>query len=135
TILDPLEFSTIRAARNRLIEEVDRHLGSIEYIQHVPHPRQFFFQESQTFVFPTGREATDLPEFAAEVRKASPDVIFHHFVVATLRVGPGENDFSVWIEEECKKPDLAQKLRELSPYSVDLFTLQKRIADLVLLHA
>jgi len=135
TIIDPLEFSTIRAARNRLIEEVDRYLGSVEYVQHVPHERQFFFQESQTFVLPTGKEAYELPEFAAEVRKASPDVIFHHFVVAALRVGPGENDFSVWIEEQCRKPDLAQRLRELSPYSVDLFTLQNRIADLVLLHA
>lgn len=135
TIIDPLDFSTVRLARNKLIEEVDRHLGSVEYIQRVPHPRQFFFQESQTFVFPTGREATDLPDFATELRKASPDVIFHHFVVATLRLGAGENDFSRWLEEEAKKPELAQRLRELSPYSVDLFTLQHRIADLVMLHA
>lgn len=135
TVIDPMDFSSVRAARNKLIEEVDRHLGSVEYIQHVPHPRQFFFQESQSFVFPTGKVATNLPEFANELRKAPPDVVFHHFVVASLRVGAGENDFSLWLEEEAKKPELAQKLRELSPYSVDLFTLQHRIADLVMLHA
>lgn len=135
TVLDPLEFSTIRAARNRLIEEVDRHLGDVEYIQHVPHTRKFFFQESQSFVFPTGRVARDLVSFADEVRKAPPEAIFHHFVVATLRVGAGENDFSRWMEEECQAPELAQKLREFSPYSVDLFSLKGRIANLVMLHA
>ncbi len=135
TVIDPLEFPTIRAARNRLIEEVDRHLGSVEFIQHVPHQRQFFFLESQSFVFPTGKVARDLNELAWEIRRAPHEVIFHHFVVSTLRVGPGENDFSRWIDEECKKPELAQKLRELSPYAADLETLKHRIADLVMLHA
>lgn len=133
TILDPLAFGTIREARTRLIEEVDRYLGSVEYIQHVPHPQRFYFQESQSFVFPTGRVARDLREFSIEVRKVGPDVIFHHVVVAALRVGPAENDFSRWVEEECHQPRLAKQLRELSPFAEDLFRLQERIADLVAL--
>lgn len=134
SIVDPLEYGTIREARNRIIEEVDRHLGSVEFIQHVPHASQFFFQESQSFVFRTGRKARDLREFALEVRKASPDVIFHHMVVASLRLGPQENDFSRWVEEQMHLPDLANRLRELSPFSEDLFHLQIRVADLVELH-
>lgn len=130
-ILDPLDFGTIREARNRLIEEVDRHLGFVEFIQHVPHASQFFFQESQSFVFSTGHEARDLREFSREVRKAGRDVIFHHMVVATLRLGPGENDFSRWVEEEVHLPDLAGRLRGLTPYSEDLFRLQARIAGIV----
>lgn len=133
SILDPLEFPSVRAARTRLIEEVDRHLGAVEYIQHVPAQR-FHFLEAQSFVFPIGREARDLREFAREVRKVAPHVVFHHFIVAPLRLGPNENDFSLWIEEEWHQKELAQKLRELSPYSVDLFNLQQRIGDLVELY-
>lgn len=134
SILDPLEFPSVRAARNRLVEVVEDHLGHIEYIQHVPHDLRFHFLEAQSFVYGTGRTARDLGEFAREVRKVSPDVIFHHFIVAPLRLGPKENDFSKWIEKEWRQEELAQRLRELSPYSEDLFDLRQRIGELVELY-
>ncbi|AKU91875.1 hypothetical protein AKJ08_2262 [Vulgatibacter incomptus] len=133
-ILDPLEFGTVRAVRDAIVEVVEHHVGAVETIPHVPGLSSFFFQEARSVVFPTGVVATSLRDFAAKVRTVGPDSIFHHFVVAPLRVGPKENDFSKWIERECGAPEIAGKLRELSPYSDDLFDLRERIGDLVALY-
>lgn len=129
--IDPLEFVSLADARKRLCGVVDRYLGDADYIQHVPEGARFHFVEAQTFVFAAGECARDLREFAERVRKVGPDVIFHHFVVAPLRLGRLDNDFSAWIEGEWERPELAARLRNLSPYGVDLFELRDRIAELV----
>lgn len=133
--LDPLDFCSLADARHRLIGEVERYLGEAEFVQHVSREATFHFLDAQMFVFSTGVQAADLMEFAQKIRTVGADSIFHHVVSAPLRLGQRDNDFSCWMAHECGRPELAERLRAISPYTEDLFQLRDCIADLVAKHA
>ncbi len=130
SVVDPLQYKHIREASDHLRAIVSEALGRAEFIQHVERNQAFYFQEAQTFICDTGLVAQDLHDFAQMVRTVRPDVIFHHFIEARLRLARDENDFSLWIDEALHRPDLAARLRQLSPYRHDLRSLRKTIADL-----
>lgn len=130
-VIDPLEFVSVREARERLVGVVERYLGDAEYIQRVLPGQEFHFGRLQTFVFPTGVRAGTLEELAERVRVAAPDVVFYHFVEAHLRHARKDNDFSVWVRTRFGADDLADAINALSPYTYDLWALRERIADLV----
>jgi hypothetical protein len=129
--LDPLGFTSMREARERLISTIDGYLGRTEHPPSVGPRARFFFLEGQSFLFPTGLSADSVSSFAVAVRQAPAESIFHHFVVAPLRLGRADNDFSAWLADEQGADKAAARIRALSPYSVDLFNLGSAIADLV----
>lgn len=129
--VDPLSFTSMREGRERLVSTIDSYLGSNEHPPSVGPREHFFFLEGQSFLFPTGLSADSVSSFAIAVRKAPAESIFYHFVVAPLRLGRADNDFSAWLEGEQGADKAAARIRGLSPYSVDLFTLGDAIADLV----
>lgn len=131
TAVDPMQCLSVRAARDALGGIVATYLGESEYGIRVPPGKRFFFSAARTFVFPTGRSAASLRDLADGLRRSGPDVVFHHFVTAPLRLGRRDNDFSAWIEDELHEPELAIEIARLSPYDCDLFGLRDRIADLV----
>lgn len=131
--VDPLAGGSIAGAREQLVHTVREHLGETEYVLHVPTGQEFYFRDAQTFVFPTGIEATNLEELAVRVRTVRPDVIFHHVVGARLRLG-ARNDFTAWIEDELGDPELAAKILALSPYRLNLNQLRDAIAETVVRH-
>ncbi|MHB1843899.1 MAG: DUF5752 family protein [Deltaproteobacteria bacterium] len=129
--VDPLQCQSIRGAREALAKVISDQLGASEFVAHVPPGKRFFFSQAQTFVFPTGRTAQNLREFANEIRRVGVDTIFHHFVTAPSRLGRNDNDFSAWMAEELGEPELARQVRMLSPYTYDLFQLREQIGQLV----
>jgi hypothetical protein len=131
TAVDPLQALSVRGARQALLGIVESYLGASEYGIRVPAGKRFFFCAARTFVFPTGRTAVSLREMAEGVRSSGADVIFHHFVTAPLRLGRRDNDFSAWLEEELREPELAIEVARLSPYDHDLFSLREHIAAML----
>jgi hypothetical protein len=128
-VVDPTACATIGEARQALAKVISEQLGDIEFISHVRSDLRFHFQEAQTFVFSTGIEARDPRDFADKVRLVPPDVIFHHFVAAPMRLGRRENDFSAWLRGQGAE-ELAGRIDALSPYSGDLYALRERISEL-----
>lgn len=128
--IDPTAYVTVSEAREALARVLEDQLGHTEWIPHVRSELRFHFIEAQTFVFPTGIEARDVRDFAEKVRHVPPDVIFHHFILAPMRLGRRDNDFSAWLRGQGAE-DLARRIDALSPYSGgDLFALRERLSEL-----
>jgi hypothetical protein len=121
--LDPLECSTIRESRERLVEYVQEYVGEGEAFLRVPLGWEFYFLEARSFVFPAGGEAADLEQLAEGVEKLGLECVLHHFIEARFRDGGGANDFSRWLRlwQENEK---AEALDRLNPYFHDLSALK-----------
>jgi hypothetical protein len=128
--VDPLTVTSIHEVRERLVHAIEGYLGRTEYASAVDPTARFYFIDGQSFLFPTGLSSDSIGSFAEAVRRAPVESIFHHFVAAPLRLGKRDNDFSQWLEFEQGASRAAQRIRELSPYSTDLFGLGERIAEL-----
>lgn len=131
SVIDPLQFASVAEARERIIQVVGEAVGGAEQVARVGRDRAFFFQEVQSFAFDTGQLARDLPEFARVVRAVQPDVVFHHLIESRLRLFGGENDFSAWLEMDAGRPDIAEAVRQLSPYVHNLRQMGTEIAEAV----
>tara|TARA_B100000315_G_scaffold31901_1_gene26939 strand:- start:1131 stop:1829 length:699 start_codon:yes stop_codon:yes gene_type:complete len=124
--LDPLECSTIRESRERLVAFVQEYVGEGEAFPRVPLGWEFYFLEARSFVFPAGAEAADVEQLAEGVEKMGLECILHHLVEARFRDGGGTNDFSRWLRlwQENEK---AEALERLNPYFHDLRALKDQI--------
>jgi hypothetical protein len=128
--VDPLELTSLRQARERLVRTIGEYTGRMTLTPSVGFKQRFCFQEAASFIYPTGVSADGLRSFGDAVRAAPAESVFYHFVVAPLLEGKGDNDFSIWLEARGHAA-AAAAVRRLSPYSVDLFTLGERTAELL----
>lgn len=128
--VDPLELTTIETSRAALVAALGDYLGRMEYTPSVGFKKRFCFQDSQSFIYATGRTADSLKSFAAEVRQAPPESLFYHLVVAPLLEGKRDSDFAIWLRDG-GWDKAAERVARLSPYSTDLFALGGRVADLL----
>jgi len=92
---------------------------------------QFHFIKTISFVFPTPYVARNLLEFVDVLKKITINSIYFHVFEAKLRLEKGVNDFSHWIDTSCARPDLAQELARLDPYTHTLEGLRKKIIQLI----
>lgn len=131
-----LDCATLRDLRERLIAIIEDHLAT-----HPGRQRReadpldaFHFAKSKSFVFPAGRVARSLEEFAWHVSRISIHSLFYHVFVARLTPERRDRDFSVWIEEELGLSTLAARIRRLDPYPRPLEDLRADLVTLLALH-
>lgn len=129
--VDPLDFPSVRAARNKVIEYVEPFVGESQTYIRVPPGKELRFQELKSFSYPSGLRAKNLEEFARVVRRISVESAFYHMVEARLRLENGTNDFSLWLEKSWGEPELANQIKALNPYRHGLADLRFRISELV----
>jgi hypothetical protein len=128
--VDPLDLVSIEQARDALVHTIGGYIGRMAYTPSVGFKQRFCFQSSMTFIYPIGRSADSVRSFAAAAKEAPAECIFYHFVVAPLLEGKRDNDFSIWLHAQgCD--DAAAEVRRLSPYSIDLYGLGRRIAEIL----
>ncbi len=127
--VDPTAYVTPHEARQALARVLEDQLGHTEFVPRVRDDLRFHFIDAQTFIFSTGIEARDPRDFADKIRQVPPGAIFYHFVMAPMRLGRRENDFSAWLHGQGAE-ELAKRIDELSPYSGDLYTLRDRLSEL-----
>lgn len=130
-VIDPLEFGSVRATRERLIEHLEEAAGSGEPLARVREGEEFRFVTLKSFVYPTGLEARNPCELACSVERAGLGSLFFHFIEARLRLGRPGNDYSLWLENECGEPELAGEINRLSPYFHTFPELRSQIAALI----
>jgi len=124
--IDIIQFSTIGEIRNAFVEVLKHRVADGHKLREAPPGGEFHFMASRTFVLTTGQTAHTLSEFRTIFAGISVSSIYYHMFDAKLRVQRGMNDFSRWFAE-LGKPDLAEQVARLDPYSYTLEGLRKRI--------
>lgn len=127
--LDILDFKNIEELRATLIEVIEKHVSANpESVRRsVPPGYEFYFAKSVTFVLPLGIEACHLSEFFEALRKISIHSLYFHMFDSRLRLGRGENDFSLWLKIELEEYELATKISNLDPYANTMEGLRQRM--------
>ena len=129
--VDPLSYTSIREAREALIQHVQIHIGELESLPRVPHGREFYFTEIKSFIIPTGLVATDLQSFHDCMENIDTHSLFYHLIEARVRMSEPTNDFSIWLRENLGEHELADQIDHLSPYVYNLYELRSNILDLI----
>ncbi len=114
--IDPYDFISIGDMRDELLRVIDG------YLDLFPEPREampgdeFYFNQTITFVFPTGIRAQNLAEFLMAIKFVDAISIYYHFYDARTRLGNGADDFSAWITNVFGKQDLAEQIKSIDPF-------------------
>jgi hypothetical protein len=133
------QLSNIDPYRHRNMQDLRLELLGVFdfYLARFPEPRsalpgsEFYFNEAVTLVFHEGVRARNLAEFLIAIRFVDPRSIYFHFYEARSRTGSGVDDFSTWIEESIRKPNLAQTIRRIDPFMLSIEGIRDRIVEVV----
>lgn len=128
--IDLVQFDSIAALRGEFVKILEEYVASGEYRPETDHGDEFHFMASRTFVIPTPFVAHTVGEFRETLGKVSFESLYYHIFDAKLRIGRGENDFSLWLRDR-GRGDIADKIRGLDPYAQTMDGLRKRILALL----
>jgi hypothetical protein len=128
--IDLIQFRTIRALRERIIQVIETHLNERLQLRVAPESEEFHFRESVSFIVPTTHVARNLIEFADCVERIGFGSLSFHFFSARLRLERGENDFSEWCRS-LGEHELAKAIARLDPYTYTMDGLRKEVVRLV----
>lgn len=115
-VIDPFELQGLEALREEFISVIDDHLSRTSIVPRVIFGKPFYFNQSRMLEVPTGLEVWTLQEFCHALSDVDVSAIYYHIFEARHRLGKPESDFSAWIGESLKMPELAGKLRAINPY-------------------
>jgi hypothetical protein len=127
--IDPYGFKDIGELRGELLKAVDN------YLENFPEPREamsgddFYFNQTITFVFPTGIRARNLAEFLMAIKYLEGGSLYYHFYEARMRLGRGVDDFSAWIDDVFEKQGLADRLRAIDPLMHSIEDVRQHIIE------
>lgn len=127
--IDTVQFGTIRALREQLIETMDRALQArpLLRLRAAPAEEAFHFVKAVSIVLPTPYQARDLKEFSECLRSVTAESLYFHIFEARIRLERGRNDFSRWFEEELGEAALAKSVERLDPYTHTMEDLRQTI--------
>jgi hypothetical protein len=124
--VDIIQYAGIQDLRSAFIEILERRLTDGQKPREAPPGGEFHFMASRTFVLSTRHVAHTLDEFRTILAEISVNAIYYHMFDARLRLHNDTNDFSRWFDA-LGKPELANQVARLDPYSYTLEGLRKRI--------
>jgi hypothetical protein len=128
--LDPVDFVSIREARERLIATTRGFMGGVGEWMMVRPSAPFYFLQQDSLIFPTGQVANTVDELAEALGSVGNSSIYYHLIQAPIRLGRRENDFSAWLDA-WGETDLAQRIRTLNVYRWSLPQTRNHLVDLV----
>lgn len=130
--IDPYDCQTISDLRSSLVSVI----GS--YLEKYPEPRsvlpgnEFFFNETITFVFPSGIRARNLAEFLIALKFLDKECIYYHFYEARKRIPGAFDDFSKWFGDALLKGELAEQTRAIDPFMHTTGEIRVLISEMIL---
>ena len=125
--IDPYSFSTTKDLKKEILAVLDA------YAQGYPEPRpdlpghEFFFSESVSFVFPAGLKARNLAEMLMAIKYLDSSSLYYHFFEARTRLRKKDGDFSKWITEVVKAPELSARLGNIDPFMSTLEGIREQL--------
>lgn len=131
--IDIIQFGTIRALRDKIIETISGYLAQHPEFGSKPcsESKVFFFLKSVSFIAPTRYQVNTLAELADRLENATLDSVYFHIFEARLRLENESNDFSNWIESSLGRTDLAEAIARLDPYTYALDDLRKKVVRII----
>ncbi len=130
--VDVTSYASLEELRAAFIERLTEFVKQSPARRRSAHPgEEFRFMKSRTFIFPTGLEATTLPEFLEALDAVTVHSLYYHMFEARLRLKRPANDFSAWFESSLEKPALAAAVARLDPYTHTLEGLRQSVAAIV----
>jgi hypothetical protein len=129
--VNPVEFSTIRSLRERLLCVIEEHLAERECTARAPDNMDFYFMRANSVVVRTPYTASDLPSFRDALEKISIGSLYHHLFESRMKPGVRLNDFSDWLEDHLGLPALARQVARLDPFFFTLEEIRKRLLAIV----
>lgn len=128
--IDILEFPTMSALRDRIVNLIDKHLSSGQEMRKAPEGKDFYFIKWVSIVLPTSRVARDLKEFREALGTLSLGSLYFHIIESRLRTGKMSNDFSVWLADSLGERELAETAAKLDPYTYTLEGVRSQLINL-----
>ncbi len=134
--IDTIQFSRIRALREKIIETIRRHVAENPNtkLKFADDGEEFHFMKSISFVVPTNYVANNVDEFVEILGKVGADSIYFHVFESRLRLQRGQNDFSHWLDTSVGDKELAAEISRLDPYTRTLEDLRKTVMGIIKKH-
>jgi hypothetical protein len=130
SVVDPFDFRSLDTLRDELLSIIDDHLSGMTTVPRTGFGTPFYFNRSRILEVPTGLEVRTLREFRDAMSDVDVSAIYFHVFEAHLRLQREENDFSAWIREGLKLPDLADHMKTLNPYLGSLERLRSSLLNM-----
>ncbi len=130
SVVDPFEYPSLEALREDLVSLIDDHLSGLATVPRAGFGAPFYFNRSRILEVPTGLEARTLGEFRSAISEVDVSVIYFHVFESHLRLQREENDFSAWIRNGLKLPELADRMQALNPYLGSLERLRSNLLNM-----
>ncbi|HOK22492.1 MAG TPA: DUF5752 family protein [Candidatus Hydrothermia bacterium] len=126
-----IEFKTLAELKERLIKTIEDYLKEGPEIRNAPPGMEFHFMKSKSFVIKTGFNASNLLEFYETLKIVDIQTLYFHMFEARMRMGKGDNDFSIWLRNTLGEKEIADAISKLDPYTVTLEGLRKNILNII----
>ncbi|MFW0885009.1 DUF5752 family protein [Candidatus Acidulodesulfobacterium sp. H_13] len=127
--LDFFNCKTLDEYKDEIIDKITAFMSKNKKTKNVEMGGRFNFMRAIAFVMNTGKEAYTLNGFVDILRHITVFSIYYHFFESHVRLRSTElNDFSLWIKDEIKLPELADKIANLDPYTL---TIEKFKEDII----
>lgn len=129
--IDIVQFSSIRALRDQLINTIENHLKRSHNLRTAPDGDELHIMKTRTFVLSTCCQAHNLETFLECLKTISINSVYFHMFESRLRLEKKTNDFSLWLEESLQETQLAKSIAAMDPYTQTLDGLRRRICWLI----
>jgi septum formation topological specificity factor MinE len=128
--IDIIQFRSIEDLRKNIVEIIQGYLDASPRRLDAPAGEEFYFMASKTFILPTPYVAHTLTDLKNILKLVSIHSLYYHIFDAHLRVGQGENDFSIFLKK-LGLTKLAEEITRLDPYTQTLEGLKQKLIGLV----
>lgn len=129
--IDTFDFPTLESLREGILSVIEESLVSKRDPRHAPEGREFHFAKSVSVILSLPYVAYDLREFVEVLREVSRGCLYFHIFESRLRLGKGENDFSIWMRDKLGEAELAEKISHLDPYNYTLEGLRSLLIQII----
>ncbi len=129
--INMFDCDTMMDYKNKLIKTISGFISKNTRTRRVEMNERFNFMKAVTFVMSTGKEAFTLREFYEILKNITVFSIYYHFFESHYRLSSGLDDFSIWIKDQLKLPELSDKISKLDPYSMTMDNLTEQIIEYV----
>ena len=129
--VDLIAHQTLENLRTHVLATIDDYRKNKPAASEKTADDPFYLIDITRIVYLTDKFAYDLKTFRDLIEGIRPDSMYHHFIESRLKPPRHTDDFSPWIEENLKLPDLAQSIREIDFYVHTLDDVKEKICQLI----
>ncbi len=124
--IDPFESRSLEQMREELVATISDHLQHFPAAAPAARVEPFRFFQAHLVPVPTGYQARTLKEFRDALTEVDLSALFFHLIEARYRLSRGRGDFAEWVAAALDRPDVAERLAAIDPYSGSLERIRDR---------